>query len=75
MKEAGTTKNGLFTFKPAISLSYSLKHGSAVEYSRNSSDIDSSSVKRFFSVISDFISVELIYLVIECQGETLTHYL
>jgi len=56
MKEAGTTKNGLFTSKPAISLSYSLKYGSTIEYFRNSSEMDSSSVKRSFSVILDFIS-------------------
>lgn len=58
MKEAGTTKNGLLTSKPAISLSYSLTYGSTVEYFRNSSEMDSISVRRSFSVISDFISIK-----------------
>lgn len=51
MKDAGTIKNGSFSFSPSISLSYSLRYGSAIECCFSSSDIDSKFVKRSFSVI------------------------
>jgi len=54
MKDAGTIKNGSFSFRPFISLSYSLRYGSVVEYCFSSSDIDSKFVNRSFSVILGF---------------------
>ena len=51
MKEAGTIKNGSFSFSPSISFSYSLRYGSVDEYCFSSSEIDSKFVKRSFSVI------------------------
>lgn len=51
MKEAGVTKKGSLSFSPCISLSYSLRYGSMVEYCFNSSEIDSKFVNRSFSVI------------------------
>ena len=51
MKDAGTIKNGSFSFSPFISLSYSLRYGSAAEYCFSSSETDSKFVKRSFSVI------------------------
>ena len=51
MKEAGTIKNGSFSFSPSISLSYSLRYGSVDEYCFSSSEIDSKFVRRSFSVI------------------------
>ena len=54
MKDAGIIKNGSFSFRPFISLSYSLRYGSVVEYCLSSSDIDSKFVNRSFSVILGF---------------------
>ena len=57
MKEAGTIKNGFFDSNSALSLSNSFRFGSALEYCRNSSEIDSSLAKRSFSVTLEFIAI------------------
>ncbi len=57
MKDAGTIKNGSFSFKPSISLLYSLRYGSVVEYCFSSSEIDSKFVNISFSVILGFITL------------------
>lgn len=75
MKEAGTTKNGLLKSKPSISLSYSFKYGSALEYCCNSSEIDSISLKNSFSVISNFISIKNYILFIKSQEKISNLYI